>query len=231
MTVDEFRGILRRLPNNLPVYLESENGEVLPAKIEVPNLVIDYTNRHLFELLHVKEHSQTIFVKEESNCLSHISHILALNISKIMKLLDIKHCNVCHTSNLNRDMFYFTITEADKLNNTSSLRLSIRNYRKMFIELNKLITVDIMFQYKNLQGLQKIDNLITSILYGIGLNKRPIENIPAGNALVISKASVPNRSKSICDLSFLRDSTVLPKKYTKLSMNLFSKHDNNRTNR
>lgn len=230
MTVDEFSGILRRLPNNLPVYLESENGEVLPAKIEVPNLVIDYTNRSLFGLLQVKEHSQTIYVKEEPNCLSHISHILALNGSKIMELLDIKHFGRCDTSNLNRNMFYFTITEADKLNNISSLRLSIRNYRKTFIELNKLVTVNIKFQYKNLQELQMVDSLVTSIFYGIGLNKRPIENIPVGNALVISKALVPNRPKSICDLSFLRNNIVL-KKYTKLSMNLFSKHDNNRANR
>ena len=228
MTVDEFREILRRLPNNLPVYLESEDGRVLPAKIEVPNLVIDPTNRSLFGLLHVKKHDQTIYVKEEPGCLS---HNLALNSSKIMELLDIEHCGICDTSNLIRNMFYFTITEADKLNNTDSLRLSIRNYRKTFIGLNKLITADIMFQYRNLQGLQKIDNLVTSIFYGIGLNKRPIENIPAGNALVISKAVVPIRPKSICDLSFLRNNIVLPKKYTKLSMNLFSKHDNNRTNR
>lgn len=227
MTIDEFRGILRRLPNNLPAYLESENGEVLPAKIEVPNLVIDHTNRSLFGLLYVEKYGQTIFVKEEPGCLS---HNLALNSSKIMELLDIKHCGICDTSTLSRNMFYFTITEADKLNNINSLRLSIRDYRKTFIELNKLVPVNIMFQYKNLQGLQKIDNLITSILYGIGLNKRPIENIPAGNALVISKASVPNRPKSICDLSFLRNNIVLPKKYTKLSMNLFSKHDNNRAN-
>lgn len=230
MTVDEFRGILRRLPNNLPVYLESENGEVLPAKIEVPNLVIDHINRALFGLLYVEKYSRTIFVKKEPNCLSHISHILALNGSKIMELLDIKHCDKCDTSNINRNMSYFTITEADKLNNINSLRLSIRNYRKMFIEFNKFVPVNIMFQYKNLQGLQMIDNLLTSIFYGIGLNKRPIENIPVGNALVISKASVPNRPKSICDLSFLRNNIVLPKKYTKLSMNLFSKHDNNRAN-
>ena len=228
MTVDEFRGILRRLPNNLPVYLESEDGEVLPAKIEVPNLVIDHTNRSLFGLLHVKKYNQTIYVKDEPGC---FSYNLALNSSKIMELLDIEHCGICDTSSLDRNMFYFTITGADKLNNTNSLRLSIRNYRKMFIGLNKLITADIMFQYRNLQGLQKIDNLVTSIFYGIGLNKRPIENIPAGSALVISKTVVPIRPKSICDLSFLRNNIVLPKKYTKLSMNLFSKHDNNRANR
>ncbi len=228
MTVDEFRGILRRLPNNLPVYLESENGEVLPAKIEVPNLVIDHTNRPLFGLLQcVKKRDQIIYVKDEPGCLS---HNLTLNSSKIMELLDIKHCGICDTSNLNMNMFYFTITEADKLNNTDSLRLSIRSHRITFIKLKKLVTVDIMFQYKNLQGLQKIDNLVTSIFYGIGLNKRPIENIPAGSALVISKAAVPIRPKSICDLSLLRNN-IVPRKYTKLSMNLFSKHDNNRVNR
>lgn len=229
MTVDEFRGILRRLPNNLPVYLESENGEILPANIEVPNLVIDHTNRSLFGLLQcVKKRDQIIYVKEEPGC---FSYNLAQNSSKIMELLDIEHCGICDTSNLNRNMFYFTITgTADKLNNADSLRLSIRNYRKKFIELKKLITVDIMFQYKNLQGLQKIDNLVTSIFYGIGLNKRPIENIPAGSALVISKAVVPIRQKSICDLSLFRNN-IVPRKYTKLSMNLFSKHDNNRVNR
>lgn len=228
MTVDKFREILRRLPNNLLVYLESEDGRVLPAKIEVPNLVIDHTNRSLFGLLQcVKKRDQIIYVKEEPGC---FSYNLAQNSSKIMELLDIEHCGICDTSSLDRNMFYFTITEADKLNNADSLRLSIRNYRKMFIELKKLINVDIMFQYKNLQGLQKIDNLVTSILYGIGLNKRPIENIPAGSALVISKAVVPIRQKSICDLSLFRNN-IVPRKYTKLSMNLFSKHDNNRANR
>ena len=227
MKINQFIESLNRLPEDLYVLIETQDGKILPAGIttaQVSNKGLNsaYLNFDEFGVIFIQTIRKSIHLRTT------LTNDLRIDCIKIAAFLNAPQSiiKLIHTYSpvqlfYGEENYSCIIKQIDRCCTIKEVKQKAIRLMKKFDSIKKFKAI--IFRYR-LNGLDILkDSILTTVFSGIGLNKETIElnnlKIDPGKAVVIS--TILNKRNSKCDFSIRqKDGIKTPKKYTKLLMKL-----------